>query len=393
MCHGVVNGITRCGMLCGLIGALLFAPGCGSSGGEMQPTEPSVPAAAGPMSAFGDLLPNAEELWAANVPNEGGSLESIHLLGDMLLLRGSNQHLTALDRNGVPQWVFKRMDLAPEFPPAVGPTAIALVTRDMMWVIDKATGDLVSRHSLSFTPSAPPALSASTAYVPSLSDNRIYAIGLADGKQGWRARLDGPITAAPTVAGTVGRPVLVVATEGGGIYAYPAVAAGATAPDPTWTRRLPGNVLADVHTSVDGSTVFVSSEDYTLYALNAGTGEASWKYHAGMPLKTSASHVTGPGAGAGMVFQQRAGALVGLDAASGDKKWEAEAGTHGVCSWGDDFIVAGPGNSVRRLRAKDGDAMGSGSVSEAYLVPDPSKGHFIVADRDWKLRVYRHRKW
>lgn len=389
MYHGVVKGITRCG----LIVALGLAAGCGSSG-EVKPMDStgSNSTTSGPSAALGDLLPNAEELWSAAVPHEGGTLESADLCGDLIVLRGSDNKLVALDRNGIPQWIFKRLNLTPEFAPVAGPNAIALVTREDLWVIDRRTGDLMSRMTLDFTPSAPPALSASTAYVPSLSDDRIYAVSLADGKVGWRARLNSVVTASPVMAGPVGQPVLVVATERGTVFGYPALEAGAPTPDPTWTKRLPGRVTADLKLSVDAQTVLVSSEDYSLYALTAGTGEAAWVYAAGMPLTQSASHVAGPAGGPGLVFQPRGGELVALDAATGEKKWTTDSGTHGVCLWGKDYLIA-DGNSVRRLQAKSGTPLGAGVVSERFLVPDPATGHFIVADSNWRLRVYRHRNW
>lgn len=395
MRHGVQYGIAINLTLL----ALILATGCGSEGTSSMGPEVS---ASSPAGVYSDLVPNAEELWSATVPRDqvAGSLESIHLLEDALYLRSSMNQIVALEGVGMPRWIFTRMDLPPDFPPVVGPTAVAYITRNKLWLIDRNTGDLLNMKTLSFIPSGPPALSQSTAYVPSLSDNRIYSISIADGSEGWRIRLESPISAAPVMGGSIGRPVLIIATEksnatkNGNVIAYDAIDAGAQAPDkPLWEKALPDGVVADLTLSVDKSTVFVSSEDYALYAINIATGEKRWSYHAGRPLRTSAHEVMASTAEAGMVFQKNGDDLIAIESDSGDVKWSVKGALGPVCKWGDQYLVLGAGNTVQRISQTSGGEEASMAVGEDFIVCDHHGGRFILADRRWNLKVLGYKKY
>ncbi len=395
MRHGVQYGIAIHLTLL----ALTLATGCGSGGTTSMGPEVS---ASSPAGVYGELLPNAEELWSATVPGDrvAGSLESIHLLEDALYLRSSMNQIVALNGVGMPRWIFTRMELPPEFPPVVGPTAVAFITRDKLWLIDRNTGDLLNMKTLSFIPSGPPALSQSTAYVPSLGDNRIYSISIADGSEGWRIRLESPIKAAPVMGGSVGRPVLIIATERnkatktGKVLAYEAMDAGAPAPEkPLWEKDLPDGVVADLTLSIDKSTVFVSSEDYALYAFNVATGEKRWSYHAGRPLRTSAHEVKASAADAGMMFQKNGDDLFAIASDSGEVKWSLKGGLGPVCKWGDQYLVLGAGNTVQRISNTSGDEEASMAVGEDFIVCDYHGGRFILADRRWNMKVLSYKKY
>jgi outer membrane protein assembly factor BamB len=393
MRHGV-NGVALCLTILALSG---FWTGCGSGSGTSSADSGDM-AAAGPAGPYGDLLPNAEELWSDTVPvnSDVGSLESIHLLqtpditGKLvatLYLISSKHKLIAIDVDGRPKWTFGRLELPPVFPPAEGPTAVAILTRDRLWIVDRETGSLLNRKTLSFTPSAPPVLSRSTIYIPSLSDNRIHTVAISDGSEGWRVRLGSPIAAAPAIAGTVGRPTLHVATQKGTVIAFDALAAAA--PPPTqelWKRSLADGVVADLATSIDASIVYVSSEDFALHAFRASTGEKVWSYAAGRSLNTHATDVNG------VVFQKNGGQLVAIDGETGDEKWSIDGGMRPVCRWGDHYLVAGPGQRVRRINAPDGAELAAGDVVEDFLLCDPVGGLFVVASRNWFLKVLKYRK-
>ncbi|MBN2490767.1 MAG: PQQ-binding-like beta-propeller repeat protein [Planctomycetes bacterium] len=396
MRHGVLNGVATILVVL----TLVLATGCGTGSGGTPPPASGEDVAVSPVAtAYRQLLPNGEELWCARLPVEAelGSLERISL-GDgpdatgtrtaTLYLISAKQRVVAVGENGMTRWTFGRLDLPLEFPPAEGPTAVAFLTRDKLWLVDRQSGSLLNRKTLAFTPSTPPALSRSTVYLPSLGDNRIYSVAIADGADGWRVRMNGPISAAPAMAGNIGRPTLHVATEKGTVLAFDALAASAPPPEaPLWEKSLPGAVMADLSASADGGIVFVPSHDYMLHAYRAATGESVWNYPGGRPLETPATHV------GDLVFQRNADQLVALDFASGAVKWMVAGAKHAVCKWGDDYIVAGPGQKLRRIQGKDGAVLAEAERAEDFLVPDPIGGRFIVADRDWNLKVYRYRRY
>jgi outer membrane protein assembly factor BamB len=293
----------------------------------------------------------------------------------------------AIDESGQPKWTFGRLVLPPVFPPSEGPTAVAILTRDRLYVIDRETGSLMNRKTLSFTPSAPPVLSRSTVYIPSLSDNRIHTVAISDGSEGWRVRLGSPIAAAPAIGGTVGRPTLHVATQKGTVVAFDALSASAPPPSQElWKRSLADGVVADLATSNDASVVYVSSEDFALHAYRAATGEKVWSYAAGRALNTHAVDVNG------VVFQKNGGQLVAIDGETGEEKWAVKGATRPICRWGDQYLVAGPGQRVRRINTPDGAELAAGDVVEDFLLTDPMGGRFIVANRDWFLKVLKYRK-
>ena len=397
MRHGFLYGIA----ISLTILILSILAGCGSgSGGSSTVNAAGDMDVGGVSGPYGDLLPNAEELWSARVKVDAdfGSLEQIHLLQTpdvsgkvhaTLYLIGSNHKVVAMGENGQPRWTFERMELPPVFPPVEGPTAVAFVTRDKLWIVNRMTGEQLTGQTLPCTPSAPPALSRSTAYIPALSDNRIYTVAINDGAVGWKKRLGSHIKSAPVMSGSVGRPALAVATITGSVFSFDAVAStAAEGPgEPLWKVKLANGVVADLSVSNDASVLFVPSEDYMLHAYEASTGAKKWDYPAKRPLTTSAVEVNG------MVFQKNADKLVAIDLATGQVKWTVDRADRPICKWGDNYLVLGPNHSVRRLNGKDGAELAVGQIPEDFVLCDTCGGRFVVADRGWNLRVLKYRKY
>jgi len=400
MRHGVLHGVA----ICLTILALALIAGCGSGSGGATPTEGAENLDAGTLTGVpAELLPNAEELWSGKVPVDAGagSLEGIFLrhTPDMngkfdatIYLVSSNHHVIALNRNGMPKWVFKRLSLPPEFPPIEGPNAVAFLTRNKLWVVSRETGTLLTARELPFTPSAPPALTGSTVYIPSLADNRIYTVSIKDGGLGWRVRLSSPIEAAPTIAGSVGRPSLHVATQKGGVYAFDALDALAPPPgEPRWQKKLPDGVVANLTTSHDRSVVYVASEDFALHAFHASTGEEAWSYSAGRALHVSALEV------GEIVFIKNADKVVALNAADGVVKWALTGINRPICQWGTQYLLRDNDGKILRVQADSGKILASEMLPDGiptdFVLTDGIGGQLITADRDWNLSVLVRRKY
>lgn len=403
MRHGVLHGLA----ICLTILALSLIAGCGSGSGSATPAEGDEKMAAAPTGAPtgapAELLPNSEELWSGKVPVDAGagSLEGVFLrqtpdqngrIEASIYLLGSTNHVIALNGKGMPKWVFKRMELPPEFPPAEGPTAVVFLTRNKLWIVDRATGSLLNVRSLPFTPSAPPTLTSSTVYIPSLADNRVYTVSIKTGATGWRQRLSSPISAAPVVAGSVGRPTLHVATQKGGVFAFDALEATAPPPsEPRWKKKLPDGCVADLSTSNDRSIVYVPCEDYALHAFRASTGEQVWAYNAGGELRLSALEI------GDLVFIKNAGKVFALSAAEGAVKWTHVGIKRPLCLWGSDYLLQDDEGKVLRVMANDGKVLAAEMLPDGlpsdFVLTDPMGGRLITADKEWNLSVLVRRKY
>lgn len=104
--------------------------------------------------------------------------------------------------------------------------------------------------------------------------------GAADPVPAWRLRLTGSVQAGIAVVG----PVIVAASTGG------EVAAVRVPPGPgerrmpwLWRARL-GPVYRRPGVDAAGRMLFVPSADRHLYALDAATGQTSWRFRAGAPV-------------------------------------------------------------------------------------------------------------
>jgi calcineurin-like phosphoesterase family protein len=127
----------------------------------------------------------------------------------------------------------------------------------------------------------------------------------------WRLRLAGSVQAGIAAAGGV----MVAASTGGDVAAI-RVGAGSADRGVSWRWRVRlGGVYRRPGVSRDGHTVFVPSADQHLYALDAGTGRAAWRFAAGAPVLSQ------PLVTPELVVFTAGERLVAVDAASGRLVW------------------------------------------------------------------------
>ena len=108
--------------------------------------------------------------------------------------------------------------------------------------------------------------------------------GAADPVPAWRLRLTGAVQAGIAVAGPDAGPVIVAASTAGEVAAVrvPPGPGDGRAPW-LWRVRL-GPVYRRPGVDAAGRTLFVPSADRRLYALEASTGQAVWRFDAGAPV-------------------------------------------------------------------------------------------------------------
>ena len=127
----------------------------------------------------------------------------------------------------------------------------------------------------------------------------------------WRLRLSGSVQAGIAVAGDV-----IVAASTGGDVAAVRIGADRADRSVSWRwRARPGPVYRRPGVSPDGRTVFVPSADGRLYALDASTGLAGWRFAAGAPVLSQ------PLVTPEFVVFTAGERLLAVDAATGQLAW------------------------------------------------------------------------
>ena len=106
--------------------------------------------------------------------------------------------------------------------------------------------------------------------------------GATDPVPAWRLRLTGAVQAGIAVAGPAAGPVIVAASTAGEVAAVRVPPSDGRTPW-LWRVRL-GPVYRRPGVDAAGRTLFVPSADRHLYALDASTGQAVWRFDAGAPV-------------------------------------------------------------------------------------------------------------
>ena len=106
--------------------------------------------------------------------------------------------------------------------------------------------------------------------------------GATDPVPAWRLRLTGAVQAGIAVAGPVAGPVIVAASTAGEVAAVRVPPGDGRTPW-LWRVRL-GPVYRRPGVDAAGRMLFVPSADRHLYALEASTGQAVWRFDAGAPV-------------------------------------------------------------------------------------------------------------
>jgi eukaryotic-like serine/threonine-protein kinase len=106
------------------------------------------------------------------------------------------------------------------------------------------------------------------------TSGRVFAQDVIAGASRWEYQLTSGVLVRPVPAA----PNNVVVADGGGVYAM----LDGTSGKLVWRGRTFGSISA--RPAVTAGTVYVPSEDQTLYAVLRATGTDRWKYRAAVPL-------------------------------------------------------------------------------------------------------------
>jgi outer membrane protein assembly factor BamB len=262
-----------------------------------------------------------------------------------------------------------------DHPPSVSPNRVAFVHGSRAVVVNRTTGARTSSglyYDLPSWPSATPALTDTTIYVPTYIENKLQTVDLARGLSGWSYRTRGLVATTPLIAGSGAGHSLIMAAEDGLVVALPARDATEPAPrNESWTARTFGTF--DLDPVEHGDLVYIASSDSSLYAFNSIGGSIMWRYITGGEWRGELA------VGGDTVFARTDRDWLALDAATGAVKWTAGDLEKFIVRMGDHVIIkSSGGGGYSRRRASDGAEVGHFQSPLMKNVPVNSTGDLLV---------------
>ncbi|MFO0981714.1 MAG: PQQ-binding-like beta-propeller repeat protein [Planctomycetota bacterium] len=332
---------------------LMFVCACAVSGTDRGLTDPRAEA----LEALRDAAQFKHHAWTLSIANAGYHETSLWVSGNDLFAQvqiggddATQTELHAIDlRTGTHRWTLT-LPAELDQPPSISPNRVALVCGSRAIIVNRHTGGRMSDglfYELPSWPSARPALTDATLYVPTYIDNRLVTVDVNRGYTGWSYHTRGMLNAGPVVAGQGAKATLVVVTADGLVADLPALAAGEGGPrKENWTGHTYG--ANDLNPVASGDLVFVASDDGSVYAFNHLTGTIAWRYLCGENFRGEVA------VGKDLVFVCTARDLIALDFASGSLKWQLSGLDRFVVRQGPRVIAHATDGSYRVLEAADG---------------------------------------
>jgi outer membrane protein assembly factor BamB len=173
-----------------------------------------------------------------------------------------------------------------------------------------------------------PVIAGDTLIVGS-ADTHVHAFDARTGERRWRFATGAPVYASAAVIDDV----VVIASGDGSIYGID-LAGGML----RWRFRLPPgpSAFAQSAAATDGTRVFTGAWDRHVYALDARTGEESWRYLATPSTFYYSAAIAAPAVANGRLYvPSNDGVLHALDTVTGDVAWKQASG-------GDKFGYSSP---------------------------------------------------
>lgn len=160
--------------------------------------------------------------------------------------------------------------------------------------------------------SSSPVLAGGMIYITSDSpDIRLYAINPTTGAAIWSANITQPSPFGPTTPAVAHDRVF--AAMGNTLYAFNATTGAAL-----W-HVTTGNVVQPAP-AIDGSLVYITSQDGYLYAIHQATGAIAWKSSLGN--SQMATNTTGVSIAGGMLYTAAGNGIFALNDTTGKQVWK-----------------------------------------------------------------------
>lgn len=330
----------------------------------------------------------------------GGAVRSSPAVsGNRLFVGSGDGYLYAVNRSsGTVAWRFRAGDRVDASPAIAGGLVITATIGGRVFAVNEKDGAL--RWSFSTGPLLPPnttpaggwdlwasspVVSGSVVVIGG-GDGKVYCLDLPTGRKRWQARTGGRVRATPAVYGDT----VVVGSWDGRIYALDLETGRER-----WVHRTMGDTLdsrkfgfdrraVQSSAAVAGGMVFVGSRDGAIYGLDAGTGDRRWRvsHHGSWVIGSPAVHD-------GRVFVGSSDGhfVQALEPASGKELWHLNTGANVLASplvVGGSLVIA-----TARTDAPAGDLMvldpSSGAVRWRLPLDEASNSSPVAADGELYL--------
>ncbi len=252
----------------------------------------------------------------------GGSVYSSPAVSNGVVYVGSrDNNLYAIDVvTGKEKWRFKTGSNV-ESSPAVSDGVVYIGSWDKnLYAVDAVTGKEKWRFKTGDIVLSSPAVSNGFVYVGS-RDNNLYVIDVVTGKEKWRFETGSYVDSSPVVSNGF----VYVGSADGNLYAIGGALTGQATtqtPDsgvvPTIAElwRFPTNNSVYSSPVVSNGIVYVGSQDWNLYAIDAVTGKEKWRFGTGGAVYSS------PAVSNGIVYVGSwDNNLYAIDAITGKEVW------------------------------------------------------------------------
>jgi outer membrane protein assembly factor BamB len=200
-----------------------------------------------------------------------------------------------------------------------------------LYAIDAATGKERWRYAMDMHAQARPAYGDGTIYVGAW-DNTFYALDARTGALKWKKAIGPSIFFSPAVSSPClvdGKIITTAAVVPRDTESPHVLCLDAKTGETVWGYRLPAGSSAYASPTSDGKSVFLSTLDGELYALDLATGKRLWSSQMG-EIAYDCSPVFHDGQ---VICNTLMGSVEGHDAATGEKLWSYKTGGGLTFAW------------------------------------------------------------
>ncbi len=212
------------------------------------------------------LLPLASE-WDHVIPYRG--IREGYLEEDLVFVQTEDHWVHVVDSaTGITRWTLD-MQMPISARPGLNAEVVALLSHDVLWVVDRRTGGVIKKIILDFVPSSPPTPVGNRIYMGSF-DEYLYAFNWQNELRDWRYKTDGAVTAKPIFLS----PFLIFASHDNTVYVL-----RETNGTTNSTYATVGPITADLSSAL--RTVYGASRDFGVYAMSSAL---EWKFLGDSPF-------------------------------------------------------------------------------------------------------------
>lgn len=262
--------------------------------------------------------------------------------------------------------------------PAVVDGAVYVGTlRETVVALSAADGSELWEFETEAGVASSPAVADRSLYV-GCNDGRVYALWTANGAERWSFETGDRVESSPAVA-EVPAPGATEAPTATGTAGATGASGTTGASGATETAGTTGTASTASEEDSAERTVFVGSDDGTLYALGATDGSVRWTYDVGLPVGSPAVRVPGDDTASGgeprVYVGDSKGGVYALSAVDGAEQWTADvSGAVTAPTVADGSVYVAARGGLVALSAADGtkqwEFSPSGEVGSPALADD-----------------------